>query len=65
MVTNGYKRVNQPDPSAEKSETVDWRYVIRDTDLFLLPKQTSLNLSTKNNSINGQHILSDALTMKL
>ena len=34
MVTNGYKRVNQLDPSAENSETVDWGYIIRDRDLF-------------------------------
>ena len=42
MVTNGYKRVNQPDPSAEKSETVDWRYVIRDRDLFSITQTDSI-----------------------
>ena len=42
MVTNGYKRVNHPDPSAEKSETVDWRYVIRDRDLFSITQTDSI-----------------------
>ena len=42
MVTNGYKRVNQPDPSAEKSETVDWRYVIKDRDLFSITQTDSI-----------------------
>ena len=34
MVTNGYKSIKQPDPSKEKHETVDWKSVIRDRDLF-------------------------------
>ena len=42
MVSNGYKRVNQPDPSAEESGTVDWRYVIRDTDLFSITQTDSI-----------------------
>ena len=34
---NGHQwveRVNQPDPSTEKSEIVDWRNVLIDRDLF-------------------------------
>ena len=42
MVTNGYKRLNQSDPSAEESETVDWRYVIRDRDLFSITQTDSI-----------------------
>ena len=42
MVINGYKRVNLPDPSAEKSETVDWSYVIRDRDLLSITQTDSI-----------------------
>ena len=42
MVTNGYKRVNQPDPSPEKSETVNWKYVIRDRDPFSTTQTDSI-----------------------
>ncbi|KAG1710423.1 Craniofacial development protein 2 [Nymphon striatum] len=44
MIINGYKRVNPPNPSAEKSETVDWSYAIRDTDLFSITQTDSIEL---------------------
>ncbi|KAG1652608.1 hypothetical protein GQR58_026202 [Nymphon striatum] len=42
MIINGYKRVNPPNPSAEKSGTVDWSYAVRYRDLFSITQTDSI-----------------------